>query len=63
MTFHTIYDGKHGKSVSVDNPKLAAYQSVAWAQAAGFGPYSLTVHEDEAITVEIPGLQTLTYES
>lgn len=59
--FNVIYDGKHGKSVVSNNPKLDAYKYTALAIRDGRG-YQLIFHEDGAVTAAVDGLMSLTYE-
>jgi hypothetical protein len=48
-SFRLIYDGLHGKTVESKNPKLDAYQQMAYLANVLGRKYTLICHEDGAI--------------
>ena len=59
--FNLIEKGKHGDTIYVDNPKIAAYMQIAYIVNVLHRHYSLVCHEDGQFTVNGDGLAPLTY--
>jgi hypothetical protein len=60
--FAIIYQGPHGDTVTVDDPRLSAYKQAAYIRLKLGRNYCLTANEDGSFTVSGDGLQPITFE-
>jgi hypothetical protein len=61
FTFSVLFEGVHGHTCEVENPKIAAYQSMAYIANVLGRNYQLVCHEDGCYTVSGDGLESTTF--
>jgi hypothetical protein len=59
--FQVITQAKHGSTVYVESPKREAYRYAGYQKLCGHRQVDLTFQADGAVTVAVPGLETLTF--
>lgn len=60
--FNVSYSGKHGRTITVDEPNIDALKYAAYLASVLHVRYSLISHDDLTVTVHGDGLDSLTFE-
>ena len=62
IAFAAIYQTKYGNTATATDPRREAYKQAAYIQNVLRRRYSITAHQDGALTITADGLASRTFE-